>query len=81
MPARKSLLDLLKEEDFSSDKNQKNLSEFVAEKAGHPGGSRRALGRPEHLESAHRKPGAHHHAVLDVLPACQGALENAKGRN
>ncbi len=32
MPARKSLLELLKEEDFSSDKNQKNLSEFVAEK-------------------------------------------------
>ena len=32
MPARKSLLDLLKEEDFSADKNQKNLAEFIAEK-------------------------------------------------
>ena len=31
MPARKSLLELLKEEDFSADKNQKNLAEFVAE--------------------------------------------------
>ena len=32
MPARKTLLDLLKEEDFSADKNQKNLAEFIAEK-------------------------------------------------
>ncbi len=32
MPTRKSLLDLLKEEDFSADKNQKNLAEFIAEK-------------------------------------------------
>lgn len=32
MPARKSLLELLKEENFSADKSQKNLNEFVAEK-------------------------------------------------
>ena len=32
MPTRKSLLDLLKEEDFSADRNQKNLAEFIAEK-------------------------------------------------
>ena len=32
MPARKTLLDLLKEEDFSADRNQKNLAEFIAEK-------------------------------------------------
>ena len=32
MPARKSLLDLLKEEDFSTDRNQTYLTEFMAEK-------------------------------------------------
>ena len=32
MPARKRLLELLKEEDFSADRNQKNLAEFIAEK-------------------------------------------------
>ena len=32
MPTRKSLLDLLKEEDFSADKNQKNLAEIITEK-------------------------------------------------
>ena len=33
MPARKTLLALLKEEDFSADRNQKNLAEFIAEKS------------------------------------------------
>ena len=32
MPARKSLLDLLKEEDFSTDRNQRYLTEFMVER-------------------------------------------------